>query len=410
MKPMSHFDISALVNTGSVEAYVQPLYSISKRNICGYEALARGINADGHLIPPQILFDDARKKGLLDELNKLCIKKAIEAYPIISQSHRHCFLSINFETSLIESAQRDLDDLQTWVRQYNILPQSIVIEILESQASSMDVLEAFVAMAREHGFLIALDDFGSGYSNLDRISMIQPEILKLDRSLIHQVHKHFYKQEIVKSLVALSHKFGAQVIAEGVESEDEAIMCLELGADILQGYLFSRPHKPSWNTVFPNMDLIDLVADHYKKHMIDMTADKIARYQSYDTIVSHMIHEFSGLGEDCFERKLQEWSTRHLSIDCLYIINDEGVQVTETVFSDGFITPGRYALYEPARIGADHSNKPYFFFMLMGMKKYVTEPYISLATGKQCVTISVPFSSNNKNYYLCVDIKPDYLK
>ena len=94
---------------------------------------------------------------------------------------------------------------------------------------------------RQRGFLVVLDDVGAGHSNLDRIPLIRPDIIKIDRSLITGVDADFYKQETFKSLVSLSRRIGALVVAEGIETEREAVAALELGADLLQGYFLGRP-------------------------------------------------------------------------------------------------------------------------------------------------------------------------
>src|SRR5215204_1586863 len=81
------------------------------------------------------------------------------------------------------------------------------------------------------------------FSNLNRIPLIKPDILKVDRRLISNIDADYYKQETFKSLVGVSRRIGALIVAEGVESESEAIISLELGADLLQGYFLSRPQE-----------------------------------------------------------------------------------------------------------------------------------------------------------------------
>ncbi len=80
-------------------------------------------------------------------------------------------------------------------------------------------------------------------SNLDRISIIKPDILKIDKSLVQSAAGQYHSSEIVKSLVALAHRIGSLVIAEGVETANEAVIALELGVDMLQGYYFAKPDR-----------------------------------------------------------------------------------------------------------------------------------------------------------------------
>jgi len=107
------------------------------------------------------------------------------------------------------------------VRQFNLNPNNVAIEIIESRVNDTGALNEFISRHREYGFLFALDDIGSGYSNLDRITITEPDLLKIDRSLISQIDINYHKQEVLKSLVNLARRIGALVVAEGVEREED---------------------------------------------------------------------------------------------------------------------------------------------------------------------------------------------
>jgi len=94
------------------------------------------------------------------------------------------------------------------------------------------------------GFQIALDDLGSGYAGLTSFTLLEPEFVKLDMSLVRDVHFSPTKQKIIRSMVRLCKDLGRQIIAEGVESLAERDQLIELGCDLLQGYLFARPGRP----------------------------------------------------------------------------------------------------------------------------------------------------------------------
>src|SRR5207253_1157687 len=97
---------------------------------------------------------------------------------------------------------------------------------------------------REQGFRIALDDLGAGYASLSTFVKLQPELVKLDMSLVRGLHEDFTKQSLVRSITNLCSQLGIAVIAEGVETEEERVALLDLGADLLQGYLFAKPARP----------------------------------------------------------------------------------------------------------------------------------------------------------------------
>jgi EAL domain-containing protein (putative c-di-GMP-specific phosphodiesterase class I) len=120
----------------------------------------------------------------------------------------------------------------------------VVLEITER--TSLDAfrdLAVRVARLREMGFRIALDDLGAGYAGLTSFTSLEPEFIKLDMSLVRDVHHNRTKQKIVRAMVSLCHDMGKQIIAEGVETQEEYDSLVALGCDFLQGYFFGRPGK-----------------------------------------------------------------------------------------------------------------------------------------------------------------------
>ncbi|MCA9523679.1 MAG: EAL domain-containing protein, partial [Myxococcales bacterium] len=101
-----------------------------------------------------------------------------------------------------------------------------------------------VVRLREMGFRIAIDDLGAGYAGLSYFARLEPEVVKLDMSLIRHIDHELTKQRVVASMVSVSHELGMTVIAEGVEIEGERDTAHALGCDLLQGYLFAKPAPP----------------------------------------------------------------------------------------------------------------------------------------------------------------------
>ena len=120
----------------------------------------------------------------------------------------------------------------------------LVFEILESEnLSDYDFLEEFVLKYKKLGCKIAIDDFGSGYSNFIRIIRLKPDYLKIDGSLIKNIDKDNNSYEIVKSIIAFSKTLNIRTIAEYVHSEEIFNLLLELGVDEFQGYYFGKPDE-----------------------------------------------------------------------------------------------------------------------------------------------------------------------
>lgn len=129
---------------------------------------------------------------------------------------------------------------------------SIIEEINESMVKDINSLQTFISLHRSYGFIIAMDDIGAGHSNLNRVAIVRPDFLKIDRALVKDLDKEYYKQEVFKSLINLARNTGALVVAEGVEGMEEAIAAMDFGVDMIQGFHFSVPREIS-NIPFNNL-------------------------------------------------------------------------------------------------------------------------------------------------------------
>jgi EAL domain-containing protein (putative c-di-GMP-specific phosphodiesterase class I) len=124
------------------------------------------------------------------------------------------------------------------------IAKRVVLEITErASLDALPDLSERIERLREMGFRIALDDLGAGYAGLTSFVRLEPEFVKLDTSLIRDVHENSAKQKIIGSIVGLCHEMGKQVVAEGIEQRAERDALAELGCDLLQGYLFAKPRK-----------------------------------------------------------------------------------------------------------------------------------------------------------------------
>ncbi|MFW5861711.1 MAG: EAL domain-containing protein [Spirochaetota bacterium] len=403
-------DIKQIIDNSLIETHFQPLVSLRKKTVIGYEALSRGIDPlTGALIPPLELFDAARQKKLVPELDRLCRKKAVSSYSPVYRDNPDLLLSINFDISILDDTTVGSNMLLELVSQYDIDPGSIMIEIVESCNSSTGVLKTFVQNYRENGFLIALDDMGQSNSNWDRIFSIAPQVIKIDRSLVLDVSRSFYKQELVRSLVNLGHKTGAVIVAEGIENGEDAAGILELGVDVLQGFFFSEPVMPGEIPVDQVYTRIEEQARNFKDHMLHRVQQKKDTFRFLDHITAEIKNELSSCYGNELDSMLAELLPAYNEIHCGYILDSNGIQVTDTVVNPGFSVVTSNRLFRPAEKGEDLSFKDYFYFINAGMLKYTTGPYISTASGELCTTLSTSFTAiDGERYILCIDYHTEY--
>jgi len=289
---------------------------------------------------------------------------------------------------------------------YSLRPGNIIIKIVESEAKNLSALTQFVQNYKNLGCLIALDDFGAGYSNLDRVAVIRPDIIKIDRLLIQDINQEYYKQEIVKSLVGLAHKLGALALAEGVENEKEALVTLELGADMLQGYYFSKPVSISEVCIERYQSLIDRIGTDFRTALVQKRREQKVQRGKLNIMVNGFTAALSETNESDFDEKILEFLNSHSSLECIYVLDEWGLQISDTIYDPTKFSEEKRTIFSPARKGADQSLKEYYWMIDADMKVIITEPYISMASGNRCVTISALFNNIQDNkYILCLDVQ-----
>lgn len=398
-------NIHQIIEEESIDTYFQPLVSAKMRSIVGLEALTRGFcQPSGEIIMPNLLFKLAEENNLTLELDRLCRKKALEKFRQVFSQNNEMLLFLNFDTSIIDLGVVGSGYLQRQVKHAGINPCNIVLEIIESKVNDIGALQNFINAHKELGFLFALDDIGCGYSNLDRIAFVKPDLIKADRALVDNINQDYYKQEVLKSLVNLSQKIGALVVAEGVEKKEETIMALELGVDMLQGFYFAKP--TSKTTCSAELyTRIAKVSSNFKNHMIEQMHAKRQLHRNYDLLIKKFCDKLSELTIDEFDSLLQRVVNSQSNLECIYILDEAGIQASDTFCNQDNLTRRQGPFFKPAPKGTDHSLKEYYYLLAhTGLSKYTTEPYISLASGNLCITKSTFFQSYDcKNYILCID-------
>ena len=216
---------------GDLYIAVQPIIDIQRRDIFGYEGLLR-CKSGNWKSPPQIL-DAANDEGSLGALGR-----GLRELCTIAAPRSHLFLNVN-------PAEFD----EGWlVRPDDPMfahDKDIFIELTESvPLSHFRMCHTILHEMRSRGVFLAVDDLGAGYSNLKYIADLQPEIVKLDRSLVAGVTAKSRLDRLLRSLVRLCHDMGARVVCEGIETEDEYRAVVDAGANFAQGYFLARPAYP----------------------------------------------------------------------------------------------------------------------------------------------------------------------
>jgi EAL domain-containing protein (putative c-di-GMP-specific phosphodiesterase class I) len=397
------FNIEELIRSEHIATRWQPICSIKKRSIVGFEALSFGMAADGQPIAPMDLFSAAAEKRLTLALDRLCRIKAIENFRAIDEQYRETTLFMNLDTSIIDRGVVGSGHLSKAVERVGLDPRQIVVEIIESRTSNLRALREFIETYRDNGFLIALDDVGAGHSNLDRIAQLKPDLLKIDRDLVEHLHE-YHSREVFRAITGLAHATGALVVAEGMETEEQALLSLELGADLLQGYYLARPQPVNEALIDSLKKRTARLATSFRNQLMRNMQTQSDRYARFMAVQADILQQVKHTPVDSFDTTLSKTITAHSSIEFAYILSCDGVQVSSTIGDGNRSFAAKHFLFEPAEPGTDHGLKEYVLLLNAGTDHCLTDPYISLASGGLCQTLATRFNgADEHNYILCLD-------
>ena len=217
----------------------QPIVSWSKRATFAYEALVR--NEEPTLRSPPDLFEAAERLGRLQDLGRAVrdrVARTLDEQPTSS------LLFIN-----LHAMELDDDSLISADAPLSRHAARVVLEVTErAPLEKIRDVTARVGQLRALGYRIAVDDLGAGYAGLTSFAHLEPEVVKVDMSLVRGIDASPMKQKLLRSIVSLCRDLGIEIIAEGVETPEERDALVSVGADLCQGYLFARPDKP-WTPI-----------------------------------------------------------------------------------------------------------------------------------------------------------------
>ena len=211
----------------------QPILDITTRRIFAYEALLRTDEAS--LMRTDIFIATAERLDKVHQLGRavrsFVARAAADAPPGV-------LLFVN-----VHGLELNDEDLFSASTAFAGLSKRVVLEITERTGIDPAAGPTRVAMLRKLGYRIAVDDLGAGYAALGALATLEPEIVKLDMSLVRDIDQHATKRRVVAAIANLCRELGSRVVAEGVETEAERQACIDSGIDLLQGYLFAKPAR-----------------------------------------------------------------------------------------------------------------------------------------------------------------------
>ena len=333
--------------------YFQPIVSVASGKIIGYEALARQRDKNNRVVSAGNLFNspklEAKQRVELDrQVRRLALEKFAEL-------DNNTFLTINISAAWIDNL-RHLNALPTlkMLDELNIDRQRVIIEISEANAQ-LSKLREIVKRYRVQGLRVALDDFGSGAQQLERVMAIHPDIIKVDMQLYRKASKGGIASDIVHMLTRLGKRSGCQIICEGVETDAEFLFGLSCGAQFMQGFLFSAAEAE-----FKSPTLYEKHISSLRSKFFKQTVAKVQKNITAINTTMQLIYKLKeALKEDFNLNELAKWNFSQSNIARFYLCDNQGKQI-----SPNFNFTENKWFTDPRKINFNWSWRPYFFQLI----------------------------------------------
>ena len=235
-------EIGNAIRQGEMELYYQPKIGIRSGEIVGAEALMRWNHKTQGLIMPGQFIHIAEEMGIITKLDEWGMQQAcIQNRMWQEKGYAHIKISVNmsqaqlYQTDVVASVKSALEGS-------GISPECLEVELTETMAMiDIDRTISILNSLKKLGVSISMDDFGTGYSSLSSLKILPIDLLKIDRSLVIDIESNKITRSIAKAIVDMSKAMDLTVLAEGVETEGQRDILDELGCDVVQGFLYSKP-------------------------------------------------------------------------------------------------------------------------------------------------------------------------
>lgn len=387
----------------ALDSAFQPILSITHQRVVGYEALLRATDAAGQSLAPDELFatlngEDAQQ---LDELAR-CLHLA----NFVAQGIETGWLFLNTlprSARAADPAQAAIDGL---CRHFDFPHERVVIEVLEQRGG--DAPGPFVDERPPSGsrdFLVALDDFGAGFSNFDRVWRYRPDIVKLDRSLVTRAATDEGNVAFIAELVSILHHAGTMVLAEGVETEAQLMELMQADVDLVQGFWFGEPNasvrEASANAPALAQTMWRRFAD-YQRH------SEILEQINYGALSHAMLRGARVLTQGGTLEAAAAAIQRDSQALRVFAANEQGEQHAPSIAAPGIGPPARLAPLHPDT-DSNWSRREYFRRALAAPGRVaVMGPHYSLNDGELCYTAAIALDFGGATHVLCADFPPEH--
>lgn len=382
-----------------LSSHFQPIYSLAHRRTVGIEALLRAKHAGRPLMPEQA-FARMTTPEQCRGFDLALLKTHVANLPDANEP-RWLFLNVH-AASLSDSEY--VTELANTIVNAGVPPQSVVLEICEHELEPEpdDCLQRSIRQLRKQGFLIAIDNFGVGHSNLDRICEIEPDLVKFDRHLLRGGINNPRIRNLLLRLVHLMHESGALVVQKGIETEADVLIALESGCDLVQGDFIARPSQ----TPDGDEQITPRIDARWDELMVrDLLRRKITRRQLELARQAFVQSAILLMQNTPFDEAAKPMLSMPNVRRC-FLLDSEGRQIGRNLNAP---QSNQVSLQKFAPLanttGAVWSRRAYFQHAIdQPGVLYMSDPYLSMTDTRTCVTLSMAIEIDESMHVLCTDM------
>ncbi|MEX3979004.1 EAL domain-containing protein [Paraburkholderia sp. EG287A] len=383
----------------------QPVLSIPHQRVVGYEALLRVTDQSGRALAPEELFATVQgaEAQQLDEL--AC---ALHLANFVQQGVGSGWIFLNTLPRSARAADPAHAAIDGLCRHFGFPHERVVIEVLEQRGG--DEPGPFVdatAPAGGRDFLVALDDFGAGFSNFDRVWRYRPDIVKLDRSLVTRAASGESHVAFISELVSILHHAGTMVLAEGVETELQLMVLMQADIDLVQGFWFGEPQASVRQA---GAAAPALAQSMWRRFAAYQRSTEIIEQVNFGALSHAMLRGARVLtGGGTLEAAAEAiFGDNGSHAQRVFTADEHGEQHEPSIAMPGVGPPARLAPFYPDT-DSNWSRREYFRRALAAPGRVaVMGPHYSLNDGELCYTAAIALDYGGATHVLCADFPPEH--
>jgi EAL domain-containing protein (putative c-di-GMP-specific phosphodiesterase class I) len=384
----------------TADSAFQPIFSLAHHRPVGYEGLLRAFAPDGSAVSPMEVFGLAEDDRESTYLDRLC--RAVHLRNFLPLAEDGGWIFMNIAPRVVVEGRAHGAFFADLLLRHGFPPHRVVVEIVEEAIQDEGQLAEAVLYYKRLGCLVAIDDFGAGYSNFDRIWRLEPHIVKLDRSVGAQAASNPRMRRMLPNLANLIHEAGSLVLMEGIETETEALIAMDADVDFVQGYFFGRPSRDGIHSR-DSAALFDDLNGKFRQFAHGESArqrDRLERHLNGFRNALRRLESGEPMASACADFLLDAGA------QCCYLLDGEGRQIGSNMDAAPLASTldPRFLPLMDASV-ANWGRRQYFRQAIQQPGQvHASNPYLSISTSKMCGTLSAAIQEGGQPRVLCCDL------